>query len=1383
MRKSFLQIATLLLTLAFSRSTAQNINTIAGGLGDGGAATAGKLANPNSVAVDKWGNIFVSDYGNNLIRKIDSTGKISSIFAVNHPKGIAVDTLGNVYVADLNNRRIIKINAVGISTVFAGTGGGGELGDGGLATAAELSPMSICFDKTGNMYVADHNSFSCKIRKISAFGIITTVAGNGAPGLSGDGFAATLAKINNPTGVSVDKFGNIYIADNGNNRVRKVDVSGIITTYAGSGILGYAGDGGAATAAKFNSVTNVFADTSGNVFVADNSNNEIRMINSSGIINRIAGNFVSGGYSGDGGSALSAQLNNPTGITQDPQGKLLIADNNNHRIRKVNLSGSIFTVAGCAFHSAQGYFGDGVPAISAVLYTPCGLAFDTAYNLYIGDVNNSVIRKIDTSGIITTIAGDGTSGFAGDGGAATSAKFYAPVAVAADKKGNLFICDANNHRVRKVGQSGIITTFAGKGGSGFSGDGGQADSALLNNPYGLAIDKFGNIFISDRNNNRIRKVDTNNIITTIAGTGTAGYFGDGGPANIAQVYQPTSLSLDKHGNIYFADQGNWRIRKIDTSGLISTVAGGGTGLIGGPAIYASLPQQPSGVLADEFGNIFLTAPNYYLLKVDTSGIISNFAGASNGYGGDGAAAINAKLSISYAITVGMVKNTAGDLIFADNGNNRLRIIHNASVTVSAAQDTVCLGSGTVFTSVAIAASVYSLHYHWIKNGAPVGTDSFKYTAPFLNNGDIVYCYITDSRTGLSIAESNRKTMVVVSPTASPSFTAYAYSGTNVCAGTTVNCLTTSIVNGGTTPVFDWYKNGVHVYTGPSYSFVPADHDTVKCKLTSSSPCLFVDTAMSSNIIFTVRAPAYPTIRISDSYSGSALRYCAGSGASCHISNTTLDVSSTFEWFRNGTDVLTGSNYNFVPHNGDFVVCRMITHAACIITDTAYSNTLVFAVDSPANPAVTISSDTSTSICSGTKVKCTAVPVLGGTSPNYTWYLNGTMTSAGSSTYSFTPSNGDSVYCLMVSNWYCILTNTAISNPLKFVYITPLPASVSITISPSDTICLGTSVSASAIPVNGGTAPRFRWHVGFSSIDAGPTYSWTPTSDQPVYCEMFSNICATPRPAVSETAYIHLLLNAPAVSVTADPGNVVCSGVPVTVTATGINEGTAPVYDWYQNGTPVFTGNPFTFLPANGDNIICQLTSNASCLNWPVTYSSPTYFNIDSNPSISVSCMPGNVNFKGTSVKLTASASSGSGNYSLQWYKNNSPIPGATNATYTTSDFSIWDSVYCSLTSYGACVGTVKSNILLMQSYHSMRLYPNPNNGNFTITGNNYDANGNPVEIRIYNAAGKLVYEKEAAFDAITFHTDIDLQRTLPPGVYTLKLKYSLENLSFFFVIK
>jgi sugar lactone lactonase YvrE len=715
-------------------------------------------------------------------------------------------------------------------------------------------------------------------------------------------------------------------------------------------------------------------------------------------------------------------------------------------------------------------------------------------NLYIADRDNHCIRKVDPTGIITTIAGNNVAGFSGDGGNATLAKLSQPSSVATDRKGNIYICDAGNRRIRVISSTGVISTYAGNGTNTSTGDGGPATNAGFTSVYSIAVDRQGNLYISENIGFRIRKVDTNGIITTFAGTGVSGYYGDGGAATAAQI-RPYAISADNSGNLLFTDTYNYRVRKIDTSGRIITVAGNGsTGAIGigSLAIFTGI-GLPVGVVSDDVGNIFISSTNQ-IFQVDTFGIITKFAGnGSNTYNGDGLPATNAAISGSASLAF----DKAGDLLIADVDNYRVRIIYNAKVTVSAAQDTVCLGSGTVFTSVVNAASVYSPHYHWVKNGFPVGTDSFRYTAPVLNNGDIVYCYITDGLTGPSIAESNRKTMVVVTPTILPSVVAYLSSSTSLCAGTTVTCNAVSIVNGGSAPTIDWYKNGVHVFTGLLYTFIPSDHDIVNCKLTSSLPCLLVDTAMSSNIVFTVTAPAYPTIRITNSSpGGGGSRYCAGSIAHCSINSRSLDVSPVFEWFLNGVDTFTGYNYNFVPRNGDYVVCRMITMATCVVTDTVFSNTLVFGVDSPANPTVTITSDTGTSICSGIKVNCTAAPVLGGTSPSYSWYVNGALKAPSGNTYSFTPSDGDSLYCVMVSNSGCLLTNSATSNPLKFTYITPQPASVSIAISPSDTICLGETLTATATPVNGGTAPRFRWHVGFNSIDAGPTYTWTPTTDQP-----------------------------------------------------------------------------------------------------------------------------------------------------------------------------------------------------------------------------------------------------------------------------------------------
>ncbi|MFH1352591.1 MAG: LamG-like jellyroll fold domain-containing protein [bacterium] len=332
--------------------------------------------------------------------------------------------------------------------------------------------------------------------------IITTVAGTGSSGYSGDGGSATSAQLNLPCGVTADDSGNVYIADRNNHRVRKVNTSGTITTIAGNGSAGYSGDGGTATSAQLYFPFGVAVDSSGNVYIADYGNNRIRKINTSGIITTIAGNG-SGGYSGDDGSATSAQLYYPAGVAVDGSGNIYIADYYNHRIRKVDLSGYITTIAG---NGSAGYSGDGGTATSAQLYYPAGVAVDGAGNIYIADYNNKCIRKINTSGIINTIAGTGTGGYSGDDGTATSAQLNDPRGVVTDSSGNVYIADSSNNRIRVISTSGIITTIAGTGTSGYSGDDGAATSAQLNWPTGIAITSSGNIYIADATNNRIRKL-------------------------------------------------------------------------------------------------------------------------------------------------------------------------------------------------------------------------------------------------------------------------------------------------------------------------------------------------------------------------------------------------------------------------------------------------------------------------------------------------------------------------------------------------------------------------------------------------------------------------------------------------------------------------------------------------------------------------------------------------------------------------------------------------------------------------------------------------------------------------------------------------------------
>jgi sugar lactone lactonase YvrE len=340
-------------------------------------------------------------------------------------------------------------------------------------------------------------------------GIIETVAGNGSAIYAGDGIAATSASLYDPYGVAFDLSGNLYIADYGNNRIRKVDTSGNITTVAGNGSATYAGDSGAAISASLHQPSGVALDSSGNIYIADYGNSRIRKVDkTSGNITTVAGNGTPS-YGGDNGVATSANLKYPSGVALDSSGNIYIADTGNNRIRKVDTSGTITTVAGNSL--SGGYSGDGGPAASASIWAPTGVALDSSGNIYIADSANNCIRKVDTSSqhIITTIAGSINHGYSGDGGAATSAILYSPYGVTLDSSGNIYIADSNNNCIRKVSAStGKISTIAGIGGAlgTYSGDGGAATLAKLSIPEGLALDSSGNVYIADTYSSRIRKV-------------------------------------------------------------------------------------------------------------------------------------------------------------------------------------------------------------------------------------------------------------------------------------------------------------------------------------------------------------------------------------------------------------------------------------------------------------------------------------------------------------------------------------------------------------------------------------------------------------------------------------------------------------------------------------------------------------------------------------------------------------------------------------------------------------------------------------------------------------------------------------------------------------
>ncbi|MCK6684011.1 MAG: hypothetical protein L6R30_16540 [Thermoanaerobaculia bacterium] len=529
----------------------------------------------------------------------------------------------------------------------------------------------LALDASGNVYIADEGNN--RIRRVDvSSGVITTFAGNGEAGNTGDGGPATLATLSGPKSIGLDASGNFYIADTGNNRIRRVAfATGIITTVAGGSEAGFDGDGGPATAGRLKSPAGLALDASDNLYIADRSNNRVRRVAAgTGIISTVAGNGASG-FAGDGGPATAASFRYIRGVAVGPSGDVFIVDDDNGRIRRLAAgTGIITTVAG---NGSSDFARDGGPATAAYLRTPNGVALDSSGDLYIAE--SCRIRRVAAgTGTITTVAGNGQRGPSGDGGPAVDARLC-PTAVAFDGHGNMYASDGT--RIRRVdAASGIITTVAGSGDDeySFSGDGGPATLAGIGQAWSVAADSGGNIYICGWH--RVRRVDGGTgIITTIAGDGGGMFKGDGGPATMASV-TPAGVAIDERGNLYMVDKGADRIRRIEAAtGIITTVAGNGTWDTSGdsgPATAAGL-KYPEAVALDASSNLFIVDGGHRTIRrvAAGTGIITTVAGTgANGLQGDGGPAALASLTFPTDV----VSNAAGDLFIADSGIGRVRAI-------------------------------------------------------------------------------------------------------------------------------------------------------------------------------------------------------------------------------------------------------------------------------------------------------------------------------------------------------------------------------------------------------------------------------------------------------------------------------------------------------------------------------------------------------------------------------------------------------------------------------------------------------------------------------------------------------------------------------------
>lgn len=591
---------------------------------------------------------------------VDGTGPAARF---DSPHGLAFDATGNVYVGDRGNFTVRTVSPAGVVTTLAGSAGVPGAIDSTGASAAFADVFGIAADSSGNVYVADRTNDL--IRKISPGGVVTTLAGTAgvAGSADGPGFSATFDL---PTGVAVDGFGNVYVVDAGNDTIRRITPAGVVSTLAGTAGASGSADGVGA-AARFNQPTAVAVDGGGTLYVADTGNQLIRKITSAGSVSTMAGSGSAGHADGTG---AAASFNSPSFLAATSTGTVYVADSLNYTVRMITPAGVVTTFAGTAGASGT-QDGLGAAARFSVLE---GIAVDRAGNLVVADLNDA-IRRIDTSGMVTTLAGSPYATGSADG-TGSAAFFGFPVGLASDSTGNLYAADTGNATIRKIAASGAVTTLAGSAGhpGSIDGSGAQARFAL---PTAVATDKSGNVYVADTTNSTIRVVSPAGAVVTLAGAAGVNGSADGvGP--LARFFAPSGVAVDGSGNVYVADTSNYTIRRISTSGMVSTVAGlaGVAGNVDGNGAGARF-SGPAGLATDSAGNVYII-DGHAIRLMTPAGNVSTLAGSVTQAGsidGTGAGA-------RFYRPIALVVDSSGDVYVSDRGNYAIRKITPAGAVTT-----------------------------------------------------------------------------------------------------------------------------------------------------------------------------------------------------------------------------------------------------------------------------------------------------------------------------------------------------------------------------------------------------------------------------------------------------------------------------------------------------------------------------------------------------------------------------------------------------------------------------------------------------------------------------------------------------------------------------
>jgi|GEM_PF-691195 len=987
----------------------------------------------------------------------------------------------------------------------------------------------------------------------------------------------------------------------------------IISSFAGLPLpCGYSGDGIPATASKLYNPYSLLAASDGSVYVSESQNRRIRKISADGIIQTIAGTGVSG-YSGDGGPATNARFSFPQSMSIDIYGNLYIDDYNSMSVRKVDaLTGIITTVVG---NGTTTYAGDGSAATATGFSSLTGIAVDATGNIYIADDIDHVVRKIDASGIINTIAGTGVAGYSGDSGPATLARLSYPRDIAVDADGNIFITE--RYRIRKINTAGIISTIAGTGVGGSSGDGGPASAAQINTPYELIVDDTGTVFFADTYSRRLRKIDTFGIISTIAGTGVVGYSGDGGLATNANLGTPMSIAVSASGDIYYTDYQYCRVRRIAPDKIPYFVSGGESvlsvcrnatatvidtllqvvDLDAAQTLSWSLLSPPLHGAASTIFSIVSTGSTVlpvgltYTPIAGYSGMDSFRVSVTDGYTADTITILVDVIAPPLAGTIsGPSSVCVGDTVLlshTESGGTWVSSNPSVADVVSSGIAGIAAGSVTISYSLANSCGSATATYPLNVNGLPdpiagpstlcIGPVSslFSSSSPgFWSSSDpgiMVVHASAGTATGVSAG-----TAYITFSLPSGCFTVRpieVITSVNPISGASGTCQESTVLLGSTTPGGLWSCSDTSIASFTLVSGAIMGHNPGTCTISYvlSAGCF-------TTMPFTVDAlPA--------SISG-PLSICQGD-------TVILSSSGIGVWSGSSTAVVIDAGTGYAT--GIFAGTSVISYTYA----TGCAQAVVLTVNNLVTSGVTLSASPGTSICSASgSVTVSATAVNGGPAPGYQWLVNGVVLGSSASTLVYPPANGDIVICRLTSSLLCAIPSPA-QDSLEMTVTPSVTPLVSIVAFPDDTVCIGDNILYTANGINGGTMPIYQWWLNGTMAGTGPVWGYVPSGGDIISCSLTSNaVCASPAIVNSSPSFVSVFAPATNVVNITAPTSFIVEGSPLTFAAIAPYAGSAALYQWFINSIAVYGATSSTFTTStlqDGDIVYCKVTARVPCV--------------------------------------------------------------------------------------------------------------------------------------------------------------------------------------------